>query len=141
MNGGPAEVSRDIASMLEAERAPSYKPIAFRRAADAVERLPAAELERRWKLGRLQELPGIGATTNAIISEVLEGREPDYLVALRDRAEAGPCGAAGELLGALKGDCHTHSDWSDGGVPVEEMAREAIASGASTSPSRTTVPV
>jgi putative hydrolase len=29
----------------------------------------------------------------------------------------------------LRGDCHTHSDWSDGGSPIEEMAATAIEIG------------
>src|SRR5205814_351297 len=38
----------------------------------------------------------------------------------RDVVEAG-----GELRAALRGDCHTHSDWSDGGSPIREMAETA----------------
>ncbi|MGH4012848.1 MAG: PHP domain-containing protein [Pseudonocardiaceae bacterium] len=34
-----------------------------------------------------------------------------------------PAGMA--LRAALHGDCHTHSDWSDGGSPIEEMAATA----------------
>ena len=30
-----------------------------------------------------------------------------------------------EIRAALRGDCHTHSDWSDGGSPIEEMALAA----------------
>ena len=33
------------------------------------------------------------------------------------------------LLAALRGDCHTHSDWSDGGSPPREMAEAARALG------------
>ena len=29
------------------------------------------------------------------------------------------------LRAALRGDCHTHSDWSDGGSPPREMAEAA----------------
>jgi putative hydrolase len=29
----------------------------------------------------------------------------------------------------LRGDCHTHSDWSDGGSPIREMAEAAILLG------------
>jgi putative hydrolase len=29
------------------------------------------------------------------------------------------------LLGRLQGDCHSHSNWSDGGSPIDEMARAA----------------
>jgi putative hydrolase len=38
----------------------------------------------------------------------------------------GPIAAASAaLLAALRGDCHTHSDWSDGGSPIREMAEAA----------------
>src|SRR6185503_5193663 len=30
------------------------------------------------------------------------------------------------LLTALRGDCHTHSDWSDCGSPIEEMALACV---------------
>ena len=30
-----------------------------------------------------------------------------------------------ELCAALRGDCHAHSDWSDGGSPIDEMAEAA----------------
>src|SRR5688572_27883927 len=33
------------------------------------------------------------------------------------------------MSAALKGDWHTHSDWSDGGSPIEEMAEAAAALG------------
>ncbi len=32
---------------------------------------------------------------------------------------------AAKLLGRLQGDCHSHSDWSDGGSPIHEMAEAA----------------
>ena len=34
-----------------------------------------------------------------------------------------------ELRAALKGDCHSHTYWSDGGASVTEMARTAMALG------------
>ena len=33
------------------------------------------------------------------------------------------------LRTALRGDCHVHSDWSDGGSPIREMAETALALG------------
>jgi putative hydrolase len=33
------------------------------------------------------------------------------------------------LRRALRGDCHLHSDWSDGGSPIEEMALAAVSLG------------
>jgi putative hydrolase len=50
---------------------------------------------------------------------------PDYLADLRERG-AHPLAEGGEELGALlRGDLHSHSDWSDGGSPVESMAQAA----------------
>ncbi|EFL29071.1 LOW QUALITY PROTEIN: X family DNA polymerase, partial [Streptomyces himastatinicus ATCC 53653] len=45
------------------------------------------------------------------------------------RALTGPNAAADELCAALRGDCHLHSDWSDGGSPIELMARTAARLG------------
>src|SRR6266702_8670702 len=36
-----------------------------------------------------------------------------------------PPSASDGLRTALRGDCHTHSDWSDGGSPPREMAETA----------------
>ena len=33
------------------------------------------------------------------------------------------------MRAALRGDLHSHSDWSDGGSPIEEMAFTAIELG------------
>lgn len=90
---------------------------------------PPGEVESLWRKGRLEDLPRVGATTAAVIAEALAGSEPAYLTALRERAAPWPEGTSGDLLKSVAGDCHTHSDWSDGGVPIEHMAREAIALG------------
>src|SRR3712207_8569884 len=34
-----------------------------------------------------------------------------------------------EFRAALRGDLHVHSDWSDGGSPIREMAEAAMALG------------
>jgi putative hydrolase len=83
--------------------------------------------------GRLRDLPGIGEKTATVIAEALAGQVPAYLQRLEaeaaergDPAEAaGPDEAATALLAALQGDCHSHSDWSDGGSPIDVMARAA----------------
>jgi putative hydrolase len=50
---------------------------------------------------------------------------PAYLTKLESTA-AGPLVAGGEAVrAALRGDLHTHSDWSDGGSPIEEMVLTA----------------
>jgi putative hydrolase len=90
------------------------------------ESLPPGELERRVGDGTLQGLPGIGETTARVITEAARGEQPAYLSRLL--AEQPPAEHDG-LRSALRGDCHTHSDWSDGGSPPREMAEAARALG------------
>ncbi len=113
---------RQIAFELERGGAPTYRVQAFRRAALVAENLPAGELERRAADGTLQVLPGIGETTARVIAEAVRGEQPAYLSRLL--AEQ-PAPERGGLRSALRGDCHTHSDWSDGGSPPREMAETA----------------
>jgi putative hydrolase len=114
-----------IAYILEREQEPTYRVRAFRNAAAVVRGLPEAELEERCRRRTLQSLAGIGPATAHVIEEVLAGATPAYLQRLE--TETPPIAAeALALRQALRGDCHVHSDWSDGGSPIEEMARTAI---------------
>ncbi len=118
----PGEALREIAFQLERAGAPTYRVRAFRRAAQTVAGLPPAELGRRLADGTLQELAGIGAVTAEVITQAARGRQPDYLTRLLDEA---PAADRTGLRAALRGDCHAHSDWSDGGSPPREMAEAA----------------
>ena len=128
------EALREIAFQLERAGAPTYRVRAFRRAAQVVRDLPAAELAQRVRDGTLRALPGIGATTAEVITQAAAGEQPGYLTTLLAEAPAGgaPSPGAGPgstprtgLRAALRGDCHTHSNWSDGGSPPREMAETA----------------
>lgn len=122
-----------IAYLLERSRQPTYRVRAFRTASRTLRELPPGDAEQRAATGRLRELPGIGETTEKVIQEALAGETPSYLRHLEEEAQKSvegdgqPVlhGAAAELRQALKGDCHTHSTWSDGGSPIDEMARAA----------------
>jgi putative hydrolase len=73
-------------------------------------------------------LPGVGEATEAVIQEALAGAVPGYLAKLE--AEPPPFAVAGDALRrALRGDCHTHSLYSDGGSPIIEMAYAARSLG------------
>ena len=118
----PVEALDQIATLLERQRAGRYKEEAFRKAADAIRGRSVAELQDLAEQGRLGELPGIGSSTARVIAQALEGEVPEYLARLE--AEAAPdAGPGAPIRAALQGDLHLHSDWSDGGATVEQMAR------------------
>ena len=126
---------RRTAFLLERELASTHRVKAFRAAATTVTRTPPAELARRVGEGTVEELPGVGRTTAALVADVAAGRRPAYLVELEERqaplvdpADEGAAGGA-VLRRALRGDLHLHSDWSDGGSPVEDMAVTAVELG------------
>lgn len=119
----PARALREIAFWLERAGEPTFRVRAFRRAAAAVD--GCGDLRQRVESGRLTELTGVGKTTARVIEQAHRGGTPEYLEQVR--AAAPPEGQA--LRAALRGDCHTHSDWSDGGSPIEEMAGTARSLG------------
>jgi len=103
-------------------RAPSYRIQAFRRAATEISRITDEELQRLAKIGRLQDIPGVGEKTATVIAEALAGETPEYL---RKLMNDGPEPGTDALRQHLKGDLHSHSDWSDGGHTIEAMATKA----------------
>jgi putative hydrolase len=106
----PIEALRQIAFELERASAPTYRVQAFRRAARVAADLPREELDRRLANGTLQELGGIGPATSQAMTQAAAGAEPDYLATLMRGHTAAPRTA---MRAALRGDCHTHSDWSE----------------------------
>jgi putative hydrolase len=125
----PARDLRSIAFCLERALEPSYRVRAFRTAAAVVDRLAPDELAERAAAGTLADLPGVGKVTATVVAESLRGEEPVYLRRVRTLGDTPVAEGAAALRAALRGDCHTHSDWSDGGSPIEEMARTARALG------------
>jgi putative hydrolase len=127
-DGGPVAALRRIAFLLERSRAETYKVKAFRSAAETI--LPLGdEVARRVAEGTLRDLPGVGASTAEVIEAAVEGRLPERLARLEQESGGPLTPGGGELRAALRGDLHSHSDWSDGGSPIEEMAFTAIELG------------
>ncbi|MCW2164247.1 putative hydrolase [Microbacterium hydrothermale] len=114
----PLDALTEIAYLLERERSSRYKSKAFRTAAAAIEGLSDAQLRDPG----LRRRPGIGDSTFAVIQQALAGEVPERLAALR--AENAPVGG-GELRARLRGDLHSHSDWSDGTTPIDAMVDAA----------------
>ncbi|PPF35151.1 PHP domain-containing protein [Rathayibacter sp. AY1A3] len=118
----PIAALEEIAALLERERASRYRAKAFRRAAAVLEEMASAE---RDDLALVRRASGIGDTTFTVIEQARSGRVPDYLAELRGSAPP----PASALRGRLRGDLHSHSEWSDGATPVLAMADAARALG------------
>ncbi|MDT5069018.1 MAG: putative hydrolase [Mycobacterium sp.] len=122
----PVAALREIAYYKDRAREESRRVMAYRNAADIVERLDDAQREKHGKANSWQSLPGIGPKTAKVIAQACAGQIPDVLVELRSAAvDLG----GGEIRAALKGDLHLHSNWSDGSAPIPEMMAAARALG------------
>ncbi|MDT0157499.1 PHP domain-containing protein [Microbacterium sp. ARD32] len=117
------EALLEIAELLERERASRYRAKAFRQAASVLGGLPEDVVRDP---ARLRAQKGIGDSTFQVIRQAQEGRAPDYLVELRGEVEPQRVSA---LRALLRGDLHSHTDWSDGTTPISAMTGAARALG------------
>lgn len=130
---------RRTAFLLERELASTHRVKAFRAASTTIARTSPEDLHRLLATNSLEELPGVGRTTAALVHDVAAGRTPAYLAELEARrtswvdrlglADGEDAAEGARLRAGLRGDLHLHSDWSDGGSPLEDMAVTAVELG------------
>ena len=121
----PVADLRRIAFLLERVHESTYRVRAFRGAAAALRGRDLDQVAALSRSGELRRLRGVGDVTARCVAESLAGEEPDYLQRLQATEGSDLADAAAELRAALRGDCHSHTDASDGGSPLDEMVETA----------------
>lgn len=121
----PVAALDEIAFWLERDLQSSHRIEAFRRAANVIRDIDPAQIATEAADGTLTDRSGIGARTFGVISEAVAGDIPQYLADLRTEHDHPLAESGHELRAQLRGDLHSHTDWSDGGSPLPVMARIA----------------
>lgn len=120
----PVEALERVVHCLDRAHDTGFKTKAFVRALEIVRATPPDELEARAAAGTLTDLEGIGDSTARLITEALRG-DTSYVEKIEAESQVQLTEAGARYRAALKGDCHLHSLWSDGGATIEAMARTA----------------
>jgi putative hydrolase len=120
----PVEALERVVHCLDRAHETGFKTRAFVRALEVVRSTPSEELVARSEAGTLTELDGIGDSTARLITEALQG-DTSYVDKIEAETGVKLTDDGAKYRAALKGDCHLHSLWSDGGATIEAMARTA----------------
>ncbi len=124
----PEQALLRVVHCLDRAHDKGFKAKAFTRALDVVRNTPDEEIAERAKADTLTDLDGIGSSTAAVITQALNG-DDTYLRKMEAESQVSITPEGQVYRDALKGDCHLHSTWSDGGAPIEAMAATAMALG------------
>ena len=124
----PVEALERVVHCLDRSHETGFKTKAFVRALEVVRATPPDELVERAAAGTLTKLDGIGDSTARLITEALRG-DTSYVEKIEAETAVTLTDAGARYRAALRGDCHLHSLWSDGGATIEAMARTARSLG------------
>lgn len=116
---------RRIAFLLERAHESTYRVRAFRGAAAALRTRDPDELTKLALSGELVRLKGVGEVTARCVVESLTGVEPEYLQRLEAAVPPPLDPGTQAMRDAIRGDCHSHTEASDGGSPMWEMVETA----------------
>ncbi|MEO8743813.1 MAG: PHP domain-containing protein [Candidatus Dormiibacterota bacterium] len=124
-----AQALSEIGYLLRQEPKEVFRAKAFSLAAWSIA-VQRPDLARLHKLNDLTSIEGVGAGIAKVIAEVLDTRHSRYLDRLREQMQQPARTDESVLdLSQYRGDVHSHTNWSDGKVPMLEMARGAEAAG------------
>ena len=120
----PVDALERVVHCLDRAHDTGFKTKAFVRALEVVRAIPPDELAARATAGTLTDLDGIGDSTARLITETLRG-DTSYVDKIEAETQVKLTDDGARYRAALRGDCHMHSRWSDGGATIEAMARTA----------------
>jgi len=121
----PADALDRVVYLLDRALAESRRVAAYARARDLVRELGDDAIAQHHVDGTLGDLAGIGPSTGKVIALALDGGIDEHLTELEAETLI-DVGEGTELRAALRGDCHSHTTWSDGGAATEVMAHTAM---------------
>jgi putative hydrolase len=135
----PEQAAAHLAEIayLQRHQGDAYRARAFTRVASLLVR-ERPDLAALRAANALETLEGVGSGIARTLAELVDTGRSSYLERLRAEtaqpeqagpAERGPAAASPLVQSGYRGDLHSHTDWSDGGASVLEMAAAAQARG------------
>lgn len=125
----PVEAFERIIHCLDRGMQSGFRVKAFVGAIESIREMSDDDLRRLATARRLEDVAGIGASSAKVIEQALAGDVPEYLQRLEVETVITVSAAAHPYRQALRGDCHVHTSWSDGGATIEAMASAATGLG------------